>query len=459
MNIKWLANANELSEQTHSIKEINKKACLMLGIFAALSFSLRAQENKKTITMEEAVASAITANPTIQTSEINKKIAEANYKQTCLYAPQVDIKYNGLTTNNPLNAFGYKLMQQSITSTDFNPNLLNNPKNTNNFFTSFDIQEAILNLDMIMQHKAAATQVSANIYTIQRTKEQITFETKKAYFNLTMTYKAVKVLEDALISSKAQNKLIDDRFKQGLINKSDLLNTEIQVKNIESQLSEAQSNIINASDYLSILMGVHIGIVYEVNESSNSLFPLTNQVQISQNRADFMAMGSFIKASSLMSKSYKYKLLPRLNAFGSYYLNDKTMLGFGSNSYLAGFQFSWNLLNGGRTRGMIQAQNLLTNKLSIQLEDKKNQDQLELNKTLREIEDLKLKIERQQIIIEQANEVYDLVNDRNKQGLSLTSDLLLAQTQLIQQKLLLEQLITSNNILHVYVEFLTASSN
>jgi outer membrane protein TolC len=350
-------------------------------------------------------------------------------------------------------------MQQSIAATDFNPNLLNNPKNTNNFFTSFDIQEAILNLDMIMQHKAAAIQVSANIYIIQRTKEQITFETKKAYFNLTMTYKAVKVLEDALISSKAQNKLIDDRFKQGLINKSDLLNAEIQVKNIESQLSEAQSNIINASDYLSILMGVHIGTVYQVTEPTLPINSSTTQLQISQNRADYMAMSSFINASSLMSKSYKYKFLPRLNAFGSYYLNDKNMLGFGSNSYLAGVQLSWNLLNGGRTRGMIQAQNLLTNKLSIQLEDKKNQDQLELNKTLREIEDLKLKIERQNIIIEQAKEVYDLVNDRNKQGLSLTSDLLLAQTQLIQQKILLEQLITSNNILHVYMEFLTTSSN
>src|SRR5690606_3751549 len=46
-----------------------------------------------------------------------------------MYLPNIKASYTGISTNNPLMAFGSKLNQERVTMEDFNPANLNNPKN------------------------------------------------------------------------------------------------------------------------------------------------------------------------------------------------------------------------------------------------------------------------------------------------------------------------------------------
>ena len=50
--------------------------------------------------------------------------------------------------------------------------------------------------------------------------------------------------------------------KQGLIQKSDLLNAQVQQTTIENSVAKAKSNIRNVSNYLSLLMGLKNGVIY-----------------------------------------------------------------------------------------------------------------------------------------------------------------------------------------------------
>ena len=420
-----------------------------------------AQDSTHFLSLSEAIANSLQNNQSVQLAQQDEKIALAKYTQTqAIYLPQVGLSYTAMSTNNPLNAFGFKLQQKSIGLSDFNPDLLNHPNGTPDFTTKLELMQPIINMDMWYQKKAAAKQTEIYQYQTERTKEYIRFEVEKAYLQLAFAYDAVKVLNEAIKTAKAVNKFAVDHFEQGLIQKSDVLNTEVHIKMVESNLSKAKSNIKNASDYLSFLMHLPAGVIYTVSEPSNTAVATSEMsIKLTDSRSDFIAMQKAIEASDFAISSSKKSYLPRLNAFGSYQLNDSRMLGFGANAYLAGLQLSWNIFSGNKTKNTITTQTLERNKLQDQLVQQKDQSQVELNKALRDLNDANFEIKQQEKAIEQASEALRILQNRYEQGLTNTTDLLMASSQLSQQQLSKAQASMTSNITKAYIQFLTSSFN
>ncbi len=365
-------------------------AGLVVGNIAVQT--ILAQDFKKHLSLSDAIAATLLNNKSVHLAKLDENIAASNYKQTeAIYLPQVGFSYTAFSTNNALNAFGFKLQQKSIMQNDFNPALLNSPGATGDFTTKLEIQQPLVNMDLLYQRKAAAKQTELNHYKTQRTKEYFTFEVQKAYLQLQLAYDAVKVLEDALQTTKSVYNFTDNHFKQGLIQKSDVLNAQVQVTTVETKLAKANSNIRNASDYMSLLMGQADGTVYTVDTAVQTESLATDTItRITASRSDFAAMQKAIEASDLMIRSNKMSYYPKLNAFGSYQLNDNRMLGFGANAYLAGVQLSWDIFKGNGTKNKIATQKLERNKLAEQLTQQKEQSQLELNKAYRDLSDAQL---------------------------------------------------------------------
>jgi len=109
---------------------------IIATFFNSLALKTSAQDNTKQLSLSDAIAATLNNNKSIQLAQLDESIAASNYKQTsAIFLPQVGFSYTAMSTNNPLNAFGFKLQQQSITQNDFNPELLNYPSGTPNFTT------------------------------------------------------------------------------------------------------------------------------------------------------------------------------------------------------------------------------------------------------------------------------------------------------------------------------------
>ena len=419
-----------------------------------------AQDSTKHLSLADAITATLNNNKAVQLAELDENIAAADYKQTgAIYLPQVSFSYTAMSTNNPLNAFGFKLQQKSIIQNDFNPALLNAPGATGDFTTKLEVNQPLINMDLLYKRKAAAKQTELYQYKTQRTKEYLTFEVQKAYLQLQLAYDALKVLEDAWQTAKSVYTFIDNHYKQGLIQKSDVLNTQVQVTTVETNLAKANSNIRNASDYLSLLMGQADGIIYKVDTTMRSEISVNdNTAKFNPSRSDFSAMQKAIETTDLLIKSNRMNYYPKLNAFGSYQFNDNSMLGFGANAYLAGVQLSWNIFNGNSIKNNIATQKLERTKLSEQLAQQKEQSQLELNKAYRDLSDAQFDIKQQKLSIEQATEALEIVQNRFQQGLVNTTDVLQAATQLSQQKFALAQEVFTTNLTRAYIEFITIST-
>lgn len=425
-------------------------------LFSALVAT--AQQNTKPLLLNDAITLALEQNRQIGLAKTAEKISLSQFKQTeAIWLPQVNLSYTGFTTNQPLNAFGFKLQQAQVQASDFNPATLNHPGATSNVMTQLSVQQSIFNPDMNYLRKAALKEAEVYAFKTQRTKEAITLQVTNSYLQLEFAYEAVKVLQEALATVREIYRFTNDRYQQGLLQKSDLLQVEVQVKSVETNLAEANSQISNISDQLSQLMNTATGQVYTTQAV---VLPVAAGFtdSVSTTRADIKAMNTALSAYDLAIKSTQKSVLPRLNAFGNYQLNDQKLFGFGANAYFAGIQLSWDIFKGNQAKNKVATQALEKTKLQEQLQEQLQEGTVEIRKTKRQLEDTRFRISQQTAAAEQAEEALRIIRNRYIQGLVNTTDVLMAQSQLAQQKMLLAQALFMQKSTLTYLQFLTTSN-
>ncbi len=397
-------------------------------------------------------------NLQLQIARKNYESAKADYLQSnALFLPNISLSYTGMATTNPLMAFGSKLNQEILTQSDFNPALLNDPKTTQNFATKIEIQQPLFNMDGIFGRQAAKAKMEAFQLQTQRTEEYLALEVSKAYMQLQLAYKALNVLEKAESTAKANLKLVENYFKQGLLQKTDVLNVQVRVNDISNQRQYAKSNVQNASDYLAFLINEDgQGKTFKPSEAlDNTIKVEVADWQFSDNRKDLQAMQKSSEAYKKILTMSKMSFLPRLNAFGSYELYDSQFLGTAAKGYLVGAQLSWHVFDGYKSIGKYDKAKADFQKASLEKEQYKKQSQLEFNKTNRQLKDAENKVSLSQLAFEQAKEAYRIRQNRFAQGLEKTTDLLVSETQMIQKELEHLQAVFEYQFTQEYLQFLS----
>ncbi|MBP7556311.1 MAG: TolC family protein, partial [Chitinophagaceae bacterium] len=279
--------------------------------------------------------------------------------------------------------------------------------------------------------------------------------TEMEYLQLQLSYEMAGVSDEAITTLQAIYKWTKDRYDQGYVQKSDLLNVEVQLKSAQTQKAAAQSAIQEHSDNLSLLMRQPSGIRYQTDILQLN-YPTLEKKALPDNRADFKAFRTAIAAYDDLIKSTRRSIIPKINGFASYQLNDKNALGFGNGSYLAGLRLSWNIFQGNEVRNKVTTQTLEQEKIRLQLTQQKEQDDKALAKAYLQLKDADFQLSQYQLASEQAAEALTILQNRYNQGLVGTTDILLAQTQLAQQKLYYKQAVMMHNSTLAYIHFLTA---
>ncbi len=426
---------------------------VLIGLF--WSYNLHAQELVP-ITKSDVLLKVSENNTTIKISEKEFNAAKADFNQTnAVFLPNITASHTGIATTNPLMAFGSKLNQEILTASDFNPALLNDPSQIENYATKFEIQQPLINVDGMYQRKAAKSKMEAMSLKTERTQDYLAFEVEKAYMQLQLAYKGVAVLEKALAAANSNKKLADNSFKQGYLQRADVLNVEVRVTEVMNQLQMAKSNVQNASNYLSFLMNDDNYVVYTPTDSLTISVVSLKAQSISENRSDIKAMQLATNAYESMNKADKMAFLPRLNAFGSYELYDDQVFQGDANGYLFGAQLSWDVFQGSKRFGKAQKSKAEFEKSKLEYTQYVSQSNLELNKAKRALIDAENKLTLTALALDQSEESLRIRTNRFKEGLEKTSDLLTAETQYSQKQLEYFQTIFEYNYALAYLQFLT----
>ncbi|AOW17508.1 transporter [Polaribacter vadi] len=432
-----------------------KKSYIFMLFLVLLGVKLNAQEIMP-ISKAEVLAKVSENNTAIKIYEEEFNASKADYKQTnAVFLPNITASHTGISTTNPLMAFGSKLNQGILTAADFNPALLNNPNTTQNFATIIKVEQPLINLDGFYQRKAAKSKMEAMFLQTERTQDFLVFEVEKAYMQLQLAYQGVLVLEKALETSNANKTMADNSFKQGVLQRADLLNVEIRVTEVKNQLQTAKSNVQNASNYLSFLMNDKNDVIYKPTETLTVFDFNVDDKLISENRADIRAMQLALKGFEAVNKADKMAFLPRLNAFGSYEMYDNKIFQGDASGYVIGAQLSWDIFQGSKRFGKAQKSKAEFEKSKLEYNQYVSKNNLELNKVKRQLVDAKNSLELTKLAVEQSEESLRIRKNRFKEGLEKTSDLLVAETQFAQKQLEYYQTMYQYNFTQTYLNFLT----
>jgi outer membrane protein TolC len=435
-----------------------KRYFLLICFLTAFQWA-KAQE-PQWITKDEVLVKMKDGNTTLKMAESDIMAAQGDFRQTnAVILPNIGISHTGIATTNPLMAFGSKLNQSILTANDFNPTLLNDPRQIEDYATRITIEQPLLNFDGIYQRKAAKAKLRATELQSVRKEQYITLEVDKAYMQLQLAYKTLDVLQKVKETALENQRIAMNSFEQGYLQKSDILAVNVRVAEIENQLQYAESGVLNASNQLSVLMN---DSTYALLKPSDTLmiWPVETEVQametVTDNRSDIQAMEAASQAYEQIHKADKMTFLPRLNAFGTYELHDDEIFQGASDGYLFGAELKWNILEGSKRFGKAQKSKAEFEKSKLELEQYKTKSQVELNRAMRMLQDAQNNLELTALSLEQSLESLRIRTNRFEQGLEKTTDLLMAETQYAQKQLEYYATIFQHNYALAYVQFLTS---
>lgn len=371
------------------------------------------------------------------------------------FLPSVSLSHSGFYTNDPLNAFGFKLQQQIVTQADFNPALLNNPDAMQHFNTKLSVQQPLLNFDVFVARKALKEKIKAVAYQKQYAEDMLVVEIKKAYTNLQFLYEAKNAVAKGILAYDEVLRNTQNMQAQGYAKPSDVLMVQVGLSEVQNKQIEVDNNIANLSDYLSWLMGEDFTVIYMPTQNLAQTPLLDNNTLFSENRADILAMKSGVEAQRKMLSMHKQNLLPRLNAFGEFNYQDKDIAGLGANAYMVGASLSWDLFNGNKTFNAIKKSKISVNKAQAEMQLYIEKNKLELQKSKRDLEANQAKINLATTAKNQASESLRIIENRYAQGLEKTADLLVSQATELEKQVKHLEAIKDYNLSAIQIEFLT----
>ena len=410
------------------------------------------------LSLHKALEISSNQNLAVQTADLEHCIANTDFHQTdAIFLPQVSLGYQAMVTNNPLNAFGFLLQQSGVQAQDFDPSRLNHPGATQNYSAGIEIHMPLVNVDMIYARKGARLQEETYRHKAQHTRNYVRFEVQKAYTQLQFAYQSRDILLSTLQDVEAISRSVNNFYRQGMVQKSDVLNAEVQVNTIRTALAKSETAILTASEGLAILLGMD-------EDGQSAVFTTDSLVQqlrsatatsFSLARPDIRAMQKAVDASRMMVRSSAMHFVPSINAFGTYQFHDSKIFHFQEDSYLMGISLNWKIFTGNSQRSKYRSASFRRDKMQKELDLYIDKSRMEVNKTSRELIVLQTEIDRQSLSVTQAAEALRILSDRFAEGLVSTTDLLISQAQHSQQRLMLAHAVMSYNVASYYHDFLT----
>jgi outer membrane protein TolC len=399
-----------------------------------------AQDNQSLIlSLEDAIEIALEQNFDIEQAEYDEDKTRAQFRQTnAVFLPQLSFEYNALSTNDPLNVFGFKLKQETVTQQDFNPALLNNPDSYENYSAVFKIQQPLFNPDMIMQRIAARDQLRSSKEQLLGTKNYIRYQVQNQYLGLILRQRQLDVIESALQTAGEHRRQAQNFYEEGMISKEDMLAARVYELEMESRKLTTENEREQVEENLALLLGLD-GENTIVPSDSLQLTPAPrfeeSDPAADVNNAQTRAIEYRVQAAERMVTSSDFSFLPKINLFGSYEYNDIDFASFGASSYMIGANLSWNIFSGFSKVGKSMEARADLHKARSMQENHQFEQENRVRQAIRALEHAEQELELTEESIRQSTEDVKIRSNRYAQGMEKTTDLMEAETKLAEAKL------------------------
>jgi outer membrane protein TolC len=271
------------------------------------------------------------------------------------------------------------------------------------------------------------------------------YEVKKTYYNISLLSKFEEDLGTIKKNIEHLKRATILMREEGYAKKTDLLEVESKLSDVERMLFQASANKELSYHFLSFLLNCEVESIKPISlECTKCKIPL--DIVLDSNKDIKKAkLGLSIQKKMVDVASSTYK--PEIGAFAEYGSSDDKFLNeFKEHDrYTVGIQAKWNILNGGVDSSKLEQEKIKKMKVIKQVEMAKKGIALKYQKIRTEMRNLKKQIESIKHEVELQDEIYQSYQERYKEGLASINDVVIKQSQQIEKLLKLLQLQNSRN--------------
>ncbi len=409
---------------------------IILTLFTAILVSFSAFAQQKEITLEEGIQIGLQNSKTLHSSKMKVLSAEANLSAiNTLQLPSLSLNAS-YTHLSPVNPFA---VQTPFGVFTISPAILDN------YNLKLSLQQPLFTgFKLSSSSKIAEDNSLAAKQQYTQDEQNLILNIKNAYWGLFSAEKLKKAVDDNFLQVKAHLADIQNFFKQGLSTKNDVLKVEVQLSEIELQQIDAKNSvkiaIVNLDNVIGLPLSSDLQIPQNVSVSDNNEYDLTELIKEAiQNRPDLKAMEYQVEASKTGIALAQSNWYPQIYLTGNYYYSKPNQRILPSRNQFdatwdVGIGLSFNIWNWGATKDQTTQAEAQYEQSNDGLKSMKDAITLEVTQDYYNMIKAKEKILVAEQTVSQAEENYRVTDDKFKQGLTLNSELLDAETALLQAK-------------------------
>lgn len=396
----------------------------------ALPFGAIAQDAAP-ITLSEAVKLTLANNPMHKAALAETKATAAGAREArAPLLPKITFAENFTAGNNPVFVFGTKLQQQVFTAQDFALNQLNRPLPIGNYASRFSGQWNLF--DSTQSWKALDRAKYLNFAAneqLNRTDQELIYQTVEAYYGVLLAQKQVEVAEDALKTVEAIERQSKARVESGVAVDSDLLSAQVQASTRQQELIERRNELALARTRLALAMGEAADAAYQPQEALEERnLPAADVSQLEkaalEKRPDLKRSEWERNAQEKSVGMAKAAFGPRLNAFGSWEQDSHSLGWTGANNWIAGAELQFDLFAGGSKRAALAREKAIQEGAAAGYSSFQDAVRLDVRSAYYQFDAAQQQVRVARGAIAQAEESLRINQNRYEGGLNTVTDLL-----------------------------------
>ena len=240
----------------------------------------------------------------------------------------------------------------------------------------------------------------------------------------------------------------ESMVRQGLVTKSDALLASVRAGDVDSQLAEAEGNVLIARRQLAVLLG-RDGLQSDTLPALPAVLPGAARIRVvvvadtetvvAAPRADVEAASRGADAASGDALRARLAFVPRINSFARYDWNSPSRLYAGERNWTVGVMASWTVFAGAGDISDVRASDGRALAAQAEADAAAANARLEAQQTLTALTVALTRLDIAERAVSQSAEAHRIVARKYEGGLATVVELLDAQAAEIQSALALSQ--------------------
>jgi outer membrane protein len=219
---------------------------LTIGCLALLPLVSNADDSIENLSLKDTIEMAIDANLNLKQSREEVKAAEETRKASITrFLPTFSASYDYLHRNKP--------MTQELTGIGPSPDFIVRPEDQYTFVTSFN-QPIFNGFSLINQYRVADLGLDAAEFGEKVTRQDVILDAKNAFYSVLKAEKLLGIAKQRVTQIAAQKDVAENFYEVGMSPLNDLLEAQASLANARQNFIVAQNNLEIARSQFNVVL-------------------------------------------------------------------------------------------------------------------------------------------------------------------------------------------------------------